>query len=558
MSSLEMLNSAQQEAVRYTEGPLLILAGAGSGKTRVLTHRVAYLIDECGVMPWNILAITFTNKAAGEMRERVDRIVGEGAQDVWVATFHSTCVRILRRYIDRLGYDRDFSIYDTDDQKTVIKEVCKNLQIDTKMYKESVFLSAISHAKEEMVGPELYMKQHGSDFRYAKIAEVFTEYQKRLKANNALDFDDLLLCTAELFRKEPDVLEYYQNRFRYIMVDEYQDTNLVQFKLVSMLAAHHHNLCVVGDDDQSIYKFRGADIRNILDFEKAFPDAKVIKLEQNYRSTKMILDGANGVIRHNRGRKSKTLWTENDTGRKIVFNYYRNEYYEADGIVSDINDMMSGSGCSYKDFAVLYRTHAQSRMLEEKCVMNGTPYRMVGGVNFYQRKEIKDLIAYLKTVLNGRDNVSVSRVINVPRRGVGAASIARANAYADEHGMSLFEAFGHASEIQGMGRTALKIEGFSAMIRELRKKAADMSLSELYDAILDETGYLAELTAEHTDEATTRIENLDEFRNKIIAYEETGEEPTLTGLLEEIALVADVDSMDESDDKVTLMTLHAA
>ena len=558
MSIYESLNPVQQEAVYHTEGPLLILAGAGSGKTRVLTHRIAYLIDECQVNPWNILAITFTNKAAGEMRERVDQIVDFGAEDIWVSTFHSTCVRILRRYIDRLGYDRSFTIYDGDDQKTVIKEVCKKLNIDTKIYKERTLLSAISSAKDEMIGPKEYLLRSEGDYARQRIAQVYEEYQKRLRSNNALDFDDLLFKTVELFKTDAEVLNYYQDRFKYIMVDEYQDTNTVQFQFVSLLAAKYRNLCVVGDDDQSIYKFRGANIHNILDFEKTFPDAKVIKLEQNYRSTKTILDAANGVIHHNQGRKDKTLWTDNEQGVPIALNQYQTEYEEAMGIVNDIAVKTERHEAEYKDFAVLYRTNAQSRVLEEKFVTRNIPYRVVGGVNFYQRKEIKDILAYLKIINNGQDDVAVRRVVNVPKRGIGATTVTKAAEYADQWGISLYEAFKQVDGIPGLGRAAAKINGFVNLIQVFRTKAEYMSLAELYDEVLEDTGYLKELQAEQTDEATTRIENLDELRNKIVAYEEETEQPSLNELLEQIALVADVDNMDDSDNKVILMTLHSA
>lgn len=558
MSIYESLNPVQQEAVYHTEGPLLILAGAGSGKTRVLTHRIAYLIDECQVNPWNILAITFTNKAAGEMRERVDQIVDFGAEDIWVSTFHSTCVRILRRYIDRLGYDRSFTIYDGDDQKTVIKEVCKKLNIDTKIYKERTLLSAISSAKDEMIGPKEYLLRSEGDYARQRIAQVYEEYQKRLRSNNALDFDDLLFKTVELFKTDAEVLNYYQDRFKYIMVDEYQDTNTVQFQFVSLLAAKYRNLCVVGDDDQSIYKFRGANIHNILDFEKTFPDAKVIKLEQNYRSTKTILDAANGVIHHNQGRKDKTLWTDNEQGVPIALNQYQTEYEEAMGIVNDIAAKTERHEAEYKDFAVLYRTNAQSRVLEEKFVTRNIPYRVVGGVNFYQRKEIKDILAYLKIINNGQDDVAVRRVVNVPKRGIGATTVTKAAEYADQWGISLYEAFKQVDGIPGLGRAAAKINGFVNLIQVFRTKAEYMSLAELYDEVLEDTGYLQELQAEQTDEATTRIENLDELRNKIVAYEEETEQPSLNELLEQIALVADVDNMDDSDNKVILMTLHSA
>ena len=558
MSSYEMLNPAQQEAVCHVDGPLLILAGAGSGKTRVLTHRVAYLIEECGVNPWNIFAITFTNKAAREMRERVDAIVDYGAEDVWVSTFHSACVRMLRRFGDRIGWDRRFSIYDTDDQKTVMREVCKQLEIDTKTMKERAILSEISSAKNEMIGPEEYRKQAGRDFRKLRIADAYEAYEKRLHRNQAMDFDDLLLKTVELFKKEPDVLEYYQERLRYIMVDEYQDTNSVQFEMVRLLAEKYRNLCVVGDDDQSIYKFRGANIRNILDFEKYFPDAKVIKLEENYRSTKTILDAANAVIRNNKGRKDKTLRTENEEGVRITFHQYQNEYEEADGILSDIGRKIRGGQTKFSDIAILYRTNAQARALEEKFVYAGIPYRVVGGVNFYQRKEIKDMLAYLRTIDTGRDDVSVNRILNVPRRGIGAATARKALDFAEVNDMSFFEALRGADQIPELKRSAAKIRAFTDLIQVLRAKAEFMSLVDLYDAVLEDTGYMQELQEEESDEAVTRMENLDELRNKIVEYEEGSENPTLGELLEQIALVADIDNVSEDDDRVLLMTLHSA
>ena len=559
MSILEEMNPVQQEAVKHVDGPLLILAGAGSGKTRVLTHRVAWLISECGVNPWNILAITFTNKAAGEMRERVDRIVDFGAEDVWVSTFHSMCVRILRRYIDRLGYERSFTIYDTDDQKTVIKEVCRQLEIDTKIYKERSLLAAISSAKEELLSPEAYEKQAAGNYQQNRVASVYRAYQARMKSNNALDFDDLLVKTVELFEQHPDVLEYYQERFKYIMVDEYQDTNTVQFRLVSLLAARYRNICVVGDDDQSIYKFRGANIHNILDFEKTYPEAKVIRLEQNYRSTQNILAAANGVIRNNTERKAKTLWTENEEGDKVRLEQCQSEQEEALSVARDIARNISAGKGQYKDYAVLYRTNAQSRVLEEKLIMLNIPYRVIGGVNFYQRKEIKDILGYLKTIGNGRDDVAVARIINVPKRGIGAASIAKADDYAQNLGINLYESLRMADGIPGLNKAAAaRISAFVNLIEVFRAKADYLSLSDLFDNILEETGYLAELTAEHTDEAQTRIENLDELRNKIVSYEKSESEPTLSGLLEQIALVAEVDSLDDSDNKVLLMTLHSA
>ena len=558
MSDLELLNREQQEAVLHVDGPLLILAGAGSGKTRVLTYRIAHLIDECGVNPWNILAITFTNKAAGEMRERVDKIVGYGSESIWVSTFHSTCVRILRRYIDRLGYDTNFTIYDTEDQKTVMKSVCQKLQLDSKLYKERMLLNVISHAKDEYISPNEFLLEAKGDFRQEKIAQAYVEYQKELKKNNALDFDDLLVKTVELFQSCPDVLEYYQNRFRYIMVDEYQDTNTVQFKFISTLARQYRNLCVVGDDDQSIYKFRGANIRNILDFEKVFPDAKVVKLEQNYRSTQNILDAANCVIANNRGRKEKALWTENEQGEPILFQQFQNGYEEAEYVSGEISKKVRKGEAEYQDFAVLYRTNAQSRLFEEKFLYANIPYKIVGGVNFYSRKEIKDILAYLKTIDNGKDDLAVRRIINVPKRGIGNVTLAKVQAYADSRDISFFEALEEAGEIQGLGKAALKIQPFVHLIHEMRLSLADMSMQDLIQAILDKTGYAEELKNEDTDESKARLENIDEFINKAVTYEEGAEEPNLSGFLEEVALVADIDSVEDGDNRVLLMTLHSA
>lgn len=562
MIDLETLNPPQREAVQHTEGPLLILAGAGSGKTRVLTNRIAYLIEEKGVNPWNILAITFTNKAAGEMRERVDKIVGFGAESIWVSTFHSTCVRILRRYIDRLGYDNSFTIYDTDDQKTLMKDICKYLQIDTKVFKERNLLSAISSAKNEMITPEEYRLKAEGDFGRQKIATVYEEYEKQMRANNALDFDDLLLKAVQLFQTQPDVLEYYQERFRYIMVDEYQDTNTVQFQFVSILAAKYRNLCVVGDDDQSIYKFRGANIRNILDFEQVFSDAKVIKLEQNYRSTGTILNAANAVIRNNRGRKDKTLWTDNDEGDKIQFRQFDSAYDEAEFIVDDICRKTRGNGANYNDFAILYRTNAQSRLFEEKFVTANIPYKIVGGINFYARKEIKDVLAYLKTIDNAKDDIAVRRIINVPKRGIGLTSVNRVQEYALARELGFYEALMGVEFIPNIGRGASKMESFVALIEHFKMDAERIKISELVDEILEETGYLEELKGEGEIEAEARIENIDELKNKIIAYEEVcedqGETATLSGFLEEVALVADIDSLEEDSDYVVLMTLHSA
>ena len=458
MSIYDTLNEQQKEAVLHTEGPLLILAGAGSGKTRVLTHRIAYLIEEKGVNPWNILAITFTNKAAGEMRERVDQLVGFGSESIWVSTFHSTCVRILRRHIDLLGYDTNFTIYDADDQKTLMKDVCKLLNIDTKVYKERSLLNAISHAKDELVTPEEFLLQAGGDFSQKKIAEVYAEYEKQLRANNALDFDDLLVKTVQLFQTQKDVLEYYQERFRYIMVDEYQDTNTVQFELIRLLASKYRNLCVVGDDDQSIYKFRGANIKNILNFEQVFEDAKVIKLEQNYRSTGNILNAANTVIRNNMGRKDKTLWTDKGEGEKISLRQFDSAYDEAEYIVDEIRKNVAKGDVTYHDHAILYRTNAQSRMFEEKFVTANIPYKIVGGVNFYARREIKDLLAYLKTVDNGKDDLAVRRIINVPKRGIGLTSTNRVQEYASRHEIGFYDALCGVDLIPDIGRGASKLE----------------------------------------------------------------------------------------------------
>lgn len=556
MSIYDTLNPMQKEAVLHTEGPLLILAGAGSGKTRVLTHRIAYLIEEKEVNPWNILAITFTNKAAGEMRERVDSLVGFGAESIWVSTFHSTCVRILRRYIEHLGYTTSFSIYDSDDQKTLMKQVFKTLDIDTKQYKERSVLGIISSAKDKLISPEEFLLNAGQDFRQKKVGEIYREYQNQLKKNNALDFDDLIVKTVELFQNDSQILDYYQERFRYIMVDEYQDTNTAQFKLISLLASKYGNLCVVGDDDQSIYRFRGADIENILSFEQTFPGARVIKLEQNYRSTQNILDAANGVIRHNRGRKEKSLWTANGTGDEILFKQFDDARDEADYIARQIRD----SEFSYQDQAVLYRTNAQSRLLEERCIFYNVPYRLVGGVNFYQRKEIKDILAYLKTVANGVDDLSVLRIINVPKRGIGATSMGRVTMFASEHGMSLYSALREARMVPELGKAVEKIGRFISQMECFRAMAQseEYSIQDLIEAILEETGYEEELKAEGEIEAETRMENIQELINKAAAYEEDSQHPSLDEFLEQVALVADIDNVDSSEDRVTLMTLHSA
>ncbi|MDE6312317.1 MAG: DNA helicase PcrA [Lachnospiraceae bacterium] len=558
MSIYDSLNDMQQKAVYQTQGPVLILAGAGSGKTRVLTHRIAYLIEEKGVNPWNIMAITFTNKAAAEMRERVDNLVGYGSESIWVSTFHSTCVRFLRRYIDRLGFDNNFSIYDTDDQKSIMKEVCKKLNIDTKIYKERNLLSAISKAKNDMILPEEFAANAAGDYGQQKVAAVYREYQSRLKSNNALDFDDLLVKTVELLEGNPDVLESYQERFRYLMVDEYQDTNTVQFKFISLLAGKYRNICVVGDDDQSIYKFRGANIRNIWDFEKIYQEAMVIKMEQNYRSTQNILDAANGVIHYNSERKDKTLWTDNGMGENIDFQQLDTAYEEADYVCYDITKRIREGRNTYRDCAVLYRTNAQSRVFEEKFVAANVPYKIVGGVNFYARKEIKDVLAYLKTIDNGRDELAVKRIINVPKRGIGAASLGKVQDFADGQGMSFYEGLKYAQDVPGLGRAAAKIMPFVNMIQTYRSKLPHMKLTCILKELLEETGYVRELEEENTEEAEGRIENINELISKLATYEDEAETPTLSGFLEEVALIADIDSLDAESDYVILMTLHSA
>ena len=560
MSIYDTLNNEQREAVFCTEGPLLMLAGAGSGKTRSLTHRIAYLIEEKGVAPWNILAITFTNKAAQEMRERVDALVGYGSEDIWISTFHATCSRILRRHIDLLGYDRNFTIYDASDQKSLMKEVLKEMKIDTKQFPERSVMSEISSAKNEYKSPLDYRNEYGSNFRNQRIADIYEHYQKRLKENNALDFDDLLVKMVDLFQANPDVLEHYQDRFQYIMVDEYQDTNTVQFLLVSLLAKKYRNLCVVGDDDQSIYKFRGANIYNILNFEKVFPDAQVIRLEQNYRSTQNILNAANGVIANNKGRKEKKLWTENQKGELVHFKQYDTEYDEADGVVSRIN-FLAMRGVQYKDMAILYRTNAQSRIFEEKLKQKNIPYAIVRGISFYDRKEIKDLMSYLKVVDSGMDDLSVKRIINVPKRGIGQTTINRLQEFAILNQMSFLDAVFNADEIPEVTRALAKLHKFADMIEEFREYASEHEISELLEHILDVTQYRAELEAEGTDESISRLEDIEELFNDIAYYEEEEENPNLREFLAEkdmYTLNAGIDNLEDENNKVLLMTLHNA
>lgn len=559
MSIYDTLNEQQKKGVFTTDGPVLLLAGAGSGKTRVLTHRIAYLIDELGVNSWNIMAITFTNKAAGEMKERVENLVGVGSDSIWVTTFHSTCVRILRRYADRIGYDNNFAIYDTDDQKTVMKEVCKRLQIDTKQLKERTILGAISSAKDELISPPEYELNAAGDYRKQKIASAYREYQETLRKNNAMDFDDLIMKTVELFKTDQEVLASYQKRFKYIMVDEYQDTNTAQFELIRLLAAGTRNLCVVGDDDQSIYKFRGANIRNILDFEKVYPEAVVIRLEQNYRSTQNVLDAANAVIKNNTGRKEKTLWTDHGNGNRIHFKQFDNAYEEAEFVADDIAGKKRNGIADYGDCAVLFRTNAQARLLEERFVVEGIPYNVVGGVNFYARKEIKDLLAYLKTIDNGRDDLAVKRIINIPKRGIGAATIAKVQDYADLHEISFYEALCQADEVTGLtSKTAEKLKPFVNLINVFRSKVDFYGIKELLEDVIETSGYVKELEASDEEDAEARIENIDELISKAAAFEETHDQPTLGEFLEEVALVADIDNVEEGNNRVLLMTIHSA
>ena len=572
MNILDNLNPEQKKAVVHENGPLLILAGAGSGKTRVLTRRIAYLIKEYGVSPWNILALTFTNKAAREMRERVDELIDEGAENIWVSTFHSACVKMLRRFIDRIGYERSFNIYDTDDTKAVMKQVLKSLNIDNKKFPEKTCLNIISNAKNDFIDAEEFAANSRFGADKDVYSRVYLEYEKRMKSNNALDFDDILVKTVELFQADKDTLEYYQRRFRYILVDEYQDTNIVQFKLLKLLANFvnedgeiEHNLCVVGDDDQSIYKFRGADIRNILNFEKIYPGSLVIKLEENYRSTANILEAANGVISNNKKRKNKRLWTNKESGASISYRTYDTGEREADGVTNIIRQTVKEKKANYSDIAVLYRTNAQSRAIEEKFVYNNIPYKIYGGTNFYSRKEIKDILAYLKTIHNIKDDTQVRRILNVPKRGIGTATEDRIAEYAAEKEISFFEACMRVQSIPGLSRAVTKVEKFVAFIgAKIREFKDTNSFKAEVEALIDETGYVEELKAEGTDEALSRLDNIDEFINKVAVFE-LGQKDSgdimLDSFLEDVSLATDADNKDAengSADKVMLMTLHSA
>lgn len=558
MDLLSGLNKEQKEAVLHDEGPLLILAGAGSGKTRVLTHRIAHLINQRGVYPSNILAITFTNKAAREMRERIDGLIGELGNDMWVGTFHSICIRILRRDIEKLGYDRSFVIYDTADQQIVIKECLKELNINDKNFPPKSVLEAIGKEKNELVDAEHYEKLYASDFRLGKIAKIYKLYEKKLKSNNALDFDDIIMNTIKLFDKYPEVLNFYQRKFRYVLVDEYQDTNTAQYMLVRKLSEFHKNLCVVGDDDQGIYSWRGANIRNILDFEKDFKGCKTVKLEQNYRSTQVILDAANQVISNNSGRKCKSLWTDNKGGSKIVICENENEHEEALYTAREIQRLIDAEDRKYKDFAVLYRINAQSRVLEEMFMREGLPYKIIGGQKFYDRKEIKDIIGYLRLIQNPADNVSLKRVINVPKRGIGDTTVDSAEEIAVASGISIFSVISNAQELPALKRAAQKLDSFATMIMKLRTMKESMSISELLDDVIEDTGILREYETENTVEAQSRIENIKEFKSVALEFEKQNEENNLEEFLANISLVSDIDNLEEEQDYVVLMTMHSA
>ena len=565
---LNGMNPRQSQAVTTTQGPLLLMAGAGSGKTRVLTHRVAYLIEECYVNPWNILAITFTNKAAREMKERIHQLLGDVAESVWISTFHSMCVRILRREVETIGYSRNFTILDSSEQLALMKRIVKELNLDPKKHDPRGILAAISNAKNTMQTADDYASLAGADYFKQTVAKCYGRYQDVLRENQCMDFDDLIMNTIELFRQSPDTLRHYQNKFQYIHVDEYQDTNHAQYLLVNMLARGFQNICVVGDADQSIYGWRGADMQNILDFEKDYPDAQVILLEQNYRSTKNILKAANQVIENNVNRKKKNLWTENETGEKIQ--YYRgdNERHEAQFIVKEINDHIQKHGKNYGDFAILYRTNAQSRVVEEMLLKSSIPYKMVGGQKFYERKEIRDILAYLAMIANPQDSISFARVVNVPKRGIGATSVEKFREFAQLLGMSMLEACESVALSNVSGKAAKELAKFGEMMDGFAKMQSYLSITELTEEILAKTGYLEALKNENTIEANARIDNLNEFLTVTQAfdqqfaqspeYENVEDDEKLSLFLNDLALVSDIDSLEEETSQVTLMTLHAA
>lgn len=558
MDILKGLNPEQKQAVLHTEGPLLVLAGAGSGKTRVLTHRIAYLVKEKMVPPWNILAITFTNKAAREMKERIENLIGPEALNIWVGTFHASCVRILRREIDRLGYDRNFVIYDADDQKSLVKACLDQLNINEKNFPPNAVLSEISRAKDELIYPDRFKRLYASDYRMGRIADIYELYQKRLKANNALDFDDIILLTITVLSNFPEVRDYYANKFRYILVDEYQDTNTAQYMLVSMLASIHGNICVVGDDDQMIYGWRGANIRNILDFEKDYPDCTVIKLEQNYRSTKTILEAANNVIDNNRGRKSKRLWTQNMKGTPVKIFTANDEHDEAYYVAKTIKSLYN-SGRSYNDMAILYRVNAQSRVYEDVLMKLGIPYKIYGGLKFYARKEIKDVIAWLRVVQNENDDISLKRIINVPRRGIGKTTLDRIEHYAAAEETSMYRIISRASEYPDLSRAERGLRDFYDFVEKMKASALEAELVPFIEMLIDKCGIIRELEAEGTAEAKTRIENIKEFVSVAQEFATTTEEtPDLESFLAHISLVADIDDSEEVGNRIVMMTLHSA
>ncbi len=560
MNFLNGLNDKQREAVLATEGPLLVLAGAGSGKTRVLTHRIAYIIQEKGVRPYNILALTFTNKAANEMKERIARLIGDEAENIWAGTFHSICVRILRRDIEKLGYGKNFVIFDTTDQKTLVKDCIKELNLSEKQYEPAAMIGFIGSQKDNLVEPDTYINQNYGDFRERQKGEIYSLYQKKLKENNALDFDDLINKTIELFKRFPDILGFYQDKFKYILVDEYQDTNRAQYILINLLSKKYKNICVVGDDDQSIYGWRGADIRNILDFEKDYANATVIKLEQNYRSTKTILNAANQVIENNEGRKSKRLWTANDEGCPIKIYNGANEHDEANFIVDKIKEISEKEDKKLSDFAILYRTNAQSRVIEEAFLKANIPYKIVGGHKFYDRKEIKDIIAYLRLIQNPVDNYAFKRIINVPKRGIGKTTLDKLEQYSIEKEDSIFGAMLECDEIPGLTQRAKdSLNTFSSLIRKFMAMKELFTVTELIENVIDSIGYIEEIRQEDTVQAESRIENIKEFLSVAVNFEETSEDKTLEGFLANISLLSDIDKIDEANtETVTMMTFHSA